>query len=228
MSIGCILSAFNPEKVHSIIARRSGLCYTNVRICGMIGLVRLFTGGTVMTDLLSTRREVLSLLDDHGIPYELHEHERAFTIDDCLRMPFIGPDVTICKNILLCNRQKTRFYLMLLKPLTPFRTAVVSKALGVSRLSFAPEEALEGRLHLTSGSVSPLGLWFDKAHEITLCYEPGVQDTPRIAFHPCDNAATVIFAQEVFWERVLPLLGVTPVSVSMEETPRPGESPIGA
>lgn len=181
-----------------------------------------------MTDLLSTRREILALLNDNGIPYELHEHERAFTIDNCLRMPFIGPDVTICKNILLCNRQKTRFYLMLLKPLTPFRTAVVSKALGVSRLSFAPEEALEGRLHLTSGSVSPLGLWFDKAHEITLCYEPGVRDTPRIAFHPCDNAATVIFAQEVFWERVLPLLGVTPVSVSMEETPRPGESPIGA
>lgn len=83
-----------------------------------------------MTDLLSTRREILALLNDNGIPYELHEHERAFTIDDCLRMPFIGPDVTICKNILLCNRQKTRFYLMLLKPLTPFRTAVVSKALG--------------------------------------------------------------------------------------------------
>ena len=111
-----------------------------------------------MTDLLSTRREVLSLLDDNGIPYELHEHERAFTIDDCLRMPFLGPDVTMCKNILLCNRQKTRFYLMLLRPHTPFRTAVVSKALGVSRLSFAPEDALEGRLHLTSGSVSPLGL----------------------------------------------------------------------
>ena len=124
-----------------------------------------------MTDLLSTRREVLSLLDDHGIPYELHEHERAFTIDDCLRMPFLGPDVTMCKNILLCNRQKTQFYLMLLRPHTPFRTAVVSKALGVSRLSFAPEDALEGRLHLTSGSVSPLGLWFDKAHEITLCYD---------------------------------------------------------
>lgn len=87
-----------------------------------------------MTDLLSTRREVLSLLDDHGIPYELHEHERAFTIDDCLRMPFLGPDVTMCKNILLCNRQKTQFYLMLLRPHTPFRTAVVSKALGVSRL----------------------------------------------------------------------------------------------
>lgn len=172
-----------------------------------------------MTEPLSIRREILSLLDREGIPYELYEHDRAYTIDDCLRMPFIGPDVTMCKNILLCNRQQTLFYLMLLKPHTPFRTAVVSKALGVSRLSFAPEEALEGRLRLTSGSVSPLGLWFDKAHEITLCYEPGIRDTPRIAFHPCDNAATLIFSQQVFWDRVLALLRVSPVPVRLDPVP---------
>lgn len=169
-----------------------------------------------MTDLLQSRLEILRVLNENHVPYKLYEHERAYTIDDCLRMPFIGGDVTICKNILLCNRQQTRFYLMLLKPHTSFRTAVVSKALGVSRLSFAPEAALEGRLRLTSGSVSPLGLWFDKAHEITLCYEPGVKETPRIAFHPCDNAATVIFEQEVFWKRVLPLLDVLPLEVALD------------
>ena len=164
---------------------------------------------------METRRQVLDFLSLGNIPYEMHEHERAHTIDACLEMPFIDHTVTICKNILLCNRQKTRFYLMLLKPLTPFRTAVVSKALGVSRLSFAPEGALEELLHLTSGSVSPLGLMFDKAHEITLCYEPGICDTQRIAFHPCDNAATVIFTQEVFWNQVIPALGVQPVPVDL-------------
>ena len=164
-------------------------------------------------DLLSTRRQILAVLDQNHIPYELHEHERAHTIDDCLRMPFITNEVTICKNILLCNRQKTQFYLMLLKPLTPFRTAVVSKALGVSRLSFAPEDALEEKLRLTSGSVSPLGLWFDKDNSITLCYESGVMETERIAFHPCDNAATVIFDQRIFWTSVLPLLNVLPVEI---------------
>lgn len=169
-----------------------------------------------MVDLTRSRLAVLNALNDAGIPYELHEHERAHTIDDCLRMPFNDETVTICKNILLSNRQKTQFYLMLLKPLTPFRTAVVSKALGVSRLSFAPQEALEGLLHLTSGSVSPLGLLFDTNKEITLCYEPAIKETPRIAFHPCDNAATVIFTQEVFWSRVIPLLGVRPVEVKLD------------
>lgn len=169
---------------------------------------------------LQTRKQVLQLLDENRIPYELHEHERAFTIDDCLQMSFIDENVTICKNIMLCNRQKTQFYLMLLKPRTPFRTAVVSKALGVSRLSFAPEEALEEKLHLTSGSVSPLGLMFDRDHEITLCYEPGICDTKQIAFHPCDNAATVIFTQEAFWKQVIPALGIHPVKV---ELPKPEE-----
>lgn len=170
-----------------------------------------------MTDLTQTRRAVLAFLDEANIPYELHGHERAHSIDDCLALPFITPDVTMCKNILLCNRRQTAFYLMLLMPHTAFRTAVVSKSLGVSRLSFAPENALESRLHLTGGSLSPLGLLFDAEHEITLCYEAAVRQTPRIAFHPCDNAATVLFSQEVFWHRVLPLLHIIPQEVQTHE-----------
>ena len=162
-------------------------------------------------DLLNTRHEVLRWLESMEIKYEFHEHEPAHTIDDCLRMPFITEDVTICKNIVLCNRQQTVFFLLLLRPLTPFRTAVVSKALGVSRLSFAPESALEEMLHLTCGSVSPLGLLFDQERRITLCYEAAAAATPRIAFHPCDNRATVIFEQDVFWKQVLPAMGIQPV-----------------
>ena len=168
------------------------------------------------------RQEILSFLDGLNIPYEYHQHERAHTIDDCLAMPFIGEDVTICKNIFLCNRQQTAFYLLLLKPLTPFRTSVVSKALGSSRLSFAPESALQKHLHLQSGSVSPLGLHFDTEHIITLAAEQAVLDTPHIAFHPCDNSATVIFTQEVFWQKVLPALGVSPIFIPLGENPPQG------
>ncbi len=162
-------------------------------------------------DLLETRKAVLKMLEEKDIQYEYHEHERAHTIDDCLAMPFITEDITICRNILLCNRQQTSYYLLLLKPLTPFRTSVVSKLLGSSRLSFAPESTLEKLLHLTSGSVSPLGLMFDVEKKIILCYEKDVCDTPKIAFHPCDNGATVVFEQSVFWNHVLPALEIRPV-----------------
>ena len=160
-----------------------------------------------------TRAEALAWLTREGIPYRLHEHAPAITIEDCQRMPFITDDVTICKNVFLCNRQKTSFYLMLLRPQTPFRTAVVSKALGVSRLSFAPDESLHELLRLNAGSVSPLALLFDREHAVTLCYERAVRDTAFIAFHPCDNTATLVFEQDAFWKRVLPALGVVPVAI---------------
>ncbi len=170
-----------------------------------------------MPEAAQVRQEILAFLDGLGIEYQYYEHERAHTIDDCLAMPFITDQVTICKNIFLCNRQKTQFYLMLLRPHTPFRTAVVSKALGVSRLSFAPDEALEELLHLTSGSVSPLGLFYDPEHRITLAAEKAVQDTPMIAFHPCDNSATVLFSQEDFWHKVLPALGVSATMIELRK-----------
>ena len=170
-----------------------------------------------MQTQLEVRQTILGWLDSQRFAYRLFEHRQANTIEDCQAMPFISDQITICKNVFLCNRQKTNYCLMLLKPATPFRTAVVSKALGVSRLSFAPEEALQTLLHLSSGSVSPLALYFDRAHDILLCYEKAIQDTPEIAFHPCDNTATVIFTQSVFWDQVLPALGVRPVAVEKVE-----------
>ncbi len=161
----------------------------------------------------NVQQTILAWLDQNGIAYRVYTHEPAYTIDACLELPFIQEHVTICKNVFLTNRQQTDYFLMLLRPQTPFRTAVVSKALGTSRLSFAPEAALHSLLHLSSGSVSPLGLYFDQSHRIQLCYEAAVRDSMEIAFHPCDNAATVIFEQAVFWEQVLPLLGVQPIAI---------------
>ena len=162
-------------------------------------------------------RFMIKLFDEHAISYQFYEHEPVYTMEECLRLPFIRQDVTFCKNVFLCNRQKTAYYLLLLCPQTPLRTGVVSKALGVSRLSFAPEEELLGKLHLTSGAVSPLGLYFDEARHILLCYQRTVKDTPFIAFHPCDNRATLIFEQEVFWQKVLPLLKVEALEIKQVE-----------
>lgn len=156
---------------------------------------------------MSIKQRVLERIEALGIPCEHYEHAAAHTIPDCYVLPYYQPDITICKNILLCNRQKTAYYLYITLPDKPFRTADVSKLLGVSRLSFAPQEALPEMLGLTSGSLSPLALWFDAGHAITFVIDREVLHTPRIAFHPCDNTATVIFSQEVFSDIVVPSLG---------------------
>ncbi len=156
---------------------------------------------------MSHKAQVVDRLRRDGIPFEYFEHPAAHTMADCAALPFAAPEVMFCKNILLCNRQKTAFYLYVTPPDKPFRTSEVSKALGVSRLSFAPPETLPALLGLESGSLSPLGAWFDRDGVIQLVFDREARRPGRIAFHPCDNTATLVFAQDAFWERVVPALG---------------------
>lgn len=153
---------------------------------------------------------VLRALTQWGISFECHEHLPVHTIGECLEMNFIRPDVLICKNIFLCNRQRTQFYLMLIHPEKQFRTAQVSKELGVSRLSFGPDELLPELLSLLPGAVSPLGLLFDWEHRVELVCDRGIRASPRLAFHPCVNTKTVILDSGDFWDKALPRLGVEP------------------
>ena len=155
---------------------------------------------------MSNKAVVLQHLDTLQIPYALYEHPAAFTMEECYALPFAGPDVTFCKNLLLCNRQQTAFYLLVISPDSHFRTAELSHELGVSRLSFAPEDALPRLLGLEKGAVSPLGLWFDQERQVRLLFERAIRKPGKIAFHPCDNTATVVFEQEVFWQQVVPTL----------------------
>ena len=155
---------------------------------------------------MSTKEIIMSRIRELNIPHEYHEHAAAHTMEDCLALPYAAPDVTFCKNLLLCNTPKTAFFLYVTVPDKPFRTGDISKRLGSSRLSFAPSECLMDMLHLQSGSLSPLGLWFDGEQRIRLAFDKDVQREGRIAFHPCDNTATVLFDQQVFWEQVVPAL----------------------
>jgi len=162
---------------------------------------------------MSTKDTIMSRLLALNIPHEYHEHAPAHTMADCLALPYAAPDVTFCKNLLLCNTPKSAFYLYVTLPDKPFRTGDVSKRLGSSRLSFAPADCLPEMLHLEPGSLSPLGLWFDLDQHIHLAFDKDVQREGRIAFHPCDNTATVLFEQKVFWEQVVPALGHEPIFI---------------
>ena len=162
---------------------------------------------------MSTKEIIMSRIRELNIPHEYHEHAAAHTMEDCLALPYATPDVTFCKNLLLCNTPKTAFFLYVTVPDKPFRTGDISKRLGSSRLSFAPSECLMDMLHLQSGSLSPLGLWFDGEQRIRLAFDKDVQREGRIAFHPCDNTATVLFGQQVFWEQVVPALEHEPLFI---------------
>ncbi|MBQ7306788.1 MAG: prolyl-tRNA synthetase associated domain-containing protein [Clostridia bacterium] len=160
---------------------------------------------------MSHKAEVIAMLGELNIPCAIYEHEAAHTMEDCLALPYATPDVTFCKNILLCNRQLTDFYLLVMPPCKVFRTSEVSKRLGSSRLSFAPAEVMREMLGVESGSLSPMAVWFDRCKQVKLVFDGEVRRAGKIAFHPCDNTATVVFEQEVFWQQVVPALGTEPI-----------------
>ena len=152
--------------------------------------------------------EILRHLEEAGISYTLYHHEPKWTIQDCLTTPGLDPEKAVMpKNVFLCNRQQTAFYLLLLAPLRPFRTAVVSKLLGVSRLSFAPEERLPALLGLDRGAVSPLGLLFDRDKQVRLVVDEALLSYEQLWFHPGLNTQSLEMGTRDFMERFLPSIG---------------------
>ena len=117
---------------------------------------------------------VYDFLDHCAIPFTRVDHPPVHTMEDCLAADAVL-QVQMCKNLFLCNSQKTKFYLLLLPGNKPFKTKVFSKMMGVSRLSFAPPEKMEEYLHISPGAVSPMGLVFDSAKDVTLVMDEDVK-----------------------------------------------------
>ncbi len=152
-------------------------------------------------------KEVFELLNKLGIEYTKVDHEKADTIEDCkIIEQKLGCE--ICKNLFLCNRQQTEFYLLLMKGDKRFVTKDFSKTIGVSRLSFASPENLKKYLNVTPGSASVLGLIFDSEKTVKLYIEREVAEQEYIGCHPCDNTSTLKIKTSDILEKFLPFVGV--------------------
>lgn len=159
-----------------------------------------------------------AFLDTLGISYTWVSHEPLATMEAC-RLVNGHLGFSICKNLFLCNRQGTEFYLLLMPADKPFKTKFLSKELGVARLSFATPEQLYDRLHLTPGSVTVLGLLSDKEKGVHLVIDRDLLSSPMFGCHPCDNRATVAMTTDEFVHTLLSALGyaVTYVTLQTEE-----------
>ena len=160
---------------------------------------------------------VYDLLDQLGITYWRTDHEAAGTMEDCNEIDRIL-DVLICKNLFLCNRQKTKFYMLMMPGDKAFKTKDLSAELGVSRLSFAKAEAMEALLDVTPGSVSIMGLMNDKGHRVQLVIDEDVLREPYIGCHPCINTSSLKIATADIMDKYLKAVGHTAKIVHLKKT----------
>lgn len=154
-------------------------------------------------DRLPKERAVYTLLDSLGISYERVDHPAAMTIEDCQNIDKIL-GIHICKNLFLCNRQKTDFYLLLMPGDKPFKTKDLSQQIGSARLSFAEADYMEDFLNITPGSVSVMGLMHDTENRVRLLIDEDIFNDEYLGFHPCINTSSLKTRAKDIWEKFLP------------------------
>lgn len=156
------------------------------------------------------------LLDNLGLSYERVDHQPADTMEICAAIDTVlgGP---ICKNLLLCNRQCTDFYLLLMPATKPFKTKDLSAQIGTSRLSFADGKYMEQFLDITPGSLSILGLINDLNNNVKLLIDEDILADEYIGFHPCINTSSLRITVADLQNILIPALNHTPTIVQLPQ-----------
>ena len=156
------------------------------------------------------------LLDSLNVPYQRIDHEATNTMEACAEVDEVL-NATICKNLLLCNRQCTTFYLLMIPGEKHFKTSVFSKLIGSSRLSFADPKYMEEFLDITPGSVSVLGLMNDKENHVQLVIDEDILKGDFFGCHPCINTSSLRIATKDLMEKIIPAMGHEPMFVALPE-----------
>ena len=156
------------------------------------------------------------LLDSLNIPYQRIDHEEANTMEACAAIDE-ALQATICKNLLLCNRQCTAFYLLMIPGGKHFKTSVFSKLIGSSRLSFADPKYMEEYLDITPGSVSVLGLMNDRENHVQLVIDEDILKGDFFGCHPCINTSSLRLSTKDLMEKIIPAMNHEPLFVALPE-----------
>ena len=145
-------------------------------------------------------------LDRLGIAYQRTDHERADNMEACNEIDAVL-GVTICKNLFLCNRQETAFYLLMMPGDKKFKTKELSAQIQSARLSFATPEAMLKYLDIEPGAVSVMGLMNDKDHVVQLLIDEDVLEGEHIGCHPCVCTSSLKMRTKDLTDVFLPATG---------------------
>ena len=177
----------------------------------------LYHGSPADMNLREEReRRVYAFLDELGVAFDRTDHpdRPATTMEVCAEVD-AALGVKICKNLFLTNRQQTQYYLLIMPGDKPFKTKELSGQLGISRLSFAGEEAMQNLLDVQPGSVSVMGLMNDRDWRVRLIIDEDVLKEEFFGCHPCRNTSSIRFRTADLTGRILPALHIayTPVKL---------------
>lgn len=145
---------------------------------------------------------VYDLLEKLEIPFERLDHSPTNTVESCMKVEEIL-EIEISKNLFLTTPSKDKFYLYFMPGNKRFKSGIVSRQAGTSRLSFADEAYMEEFLDITPGSVSVLGLMNDTENKVNLLIDSDILEMEYIGCHPCVNTSSLKIKTQDLLEKFL-------------------------
>ena len=169
--------------------------------------IQLYTGRPERTEgRLPREIRTYDFLDRLGISYFRTDHAPANNMQACNEIDAVL-GVVICKNLFLCNRQKTKYYLLMMPGDKKFKTKELSAQISSARLSFAEPEDMLKYLDIEPGAVSIMGLMNDRDHRVQLLMDEDVLRDEYIGCHPCVCTSSLKIRTSDLIEKFLPATG---------------------
>lgn len=155
-------------------------------------------------------------LDSLGVEYYHVDHRDmpADTMEACVAIDK-ALECKICKNLFLCNRQKTDFYLLMMPADKPFKTKDLTAQINSARLSFADSDAMLKYLNITPGSVSVLGLMNDSENAVRLLVDKDILSDEYIGCHPCVNTTSMKIKTTDIFDKIIDAVSHTKTIVEL-------------
>lgn len=156
---------------------------------------------------LARELSVYEFLARLGIAFERLDHEAICTMEAGAAVNAALAPAVVCKNLLLTNRKKTEFFLLMLRCDKRFNSKEVAHQIGVPQLSFAPEEFMLEFLDILPGAVSVMGLMNDRGNRVKLLIDCDVLKCDLLGCHPCVNTSSIRLKMQDLLEKFLPAVG---------------------
>lgn len=150
-------------------------------------------------------RKFYDTLEKLKIPYEQVDNDPASSMEECAEVDkAIGTEIR--KNVFLCNQKKTTFFLLVMPADKAFDTSSFSKKLGVSHMSFAPQEKMLEHLGTTPGSASVAGLLTDEDDYVQVIIDKEVAEAEWFGCNPGINTSHLKFKTKDLLQKYLPAI----------------------
>ena len=149
---------------------------------------------------------IFKKLDELKIEFELVENDPADTMEDCIEIDKkLGAEIR--KTVVVCNRQKTVYSLVVMPANKRFETKVFAQKMECARVSFASTDDLLDKIGVVPGSASVLCIIKDENNEVQVVIDKEVADSEYFACNISDSRRHIKIKTKDLLEVILPHLG---------------------